>query len=123
MPLICPLNARIIREIKVPRTKVPAKVPRVRLGSKRFMISAMGGPPIEVEVPRMPEATPAMSVLAVVGRGLHPKLDSVIARSTAQPIKMDSPSGERLAIAQAPTREPGMRAREEMPTTRQDVSR
>ena len=71
----------------------------------------------------MPEATPAMSVLAVVGRGLHPKLDSVIARSTAQPMKMDSPSGERMAIDHAPTREPGMRAREEMPTTRQDVSR
>ena len=102
---------------------MPAKVPRVRFGSKRFIINAMGGPPMEVEVPKMPEATPAMSVLRVVGRGLHPKLDRVMAKSTAQPMKMDNPSGDRLAIAQAPIKEPGMRAREEIPTTRQEVSR
>ena len=101
---------------------MPARVPRVRSGSKRFIMSAIGGPPIEVEVPRIPEATPAMSVLRVVGRGLHPKLDSVMAKSTAQPMKMERPLGERLAIAHAPTKEPGMRAREEMPMTRQDVS-
>src|SRR5260364_390222 len=96
------------RDMTVPITKVPARLPRVRCGSKRFIISAIGGPPMEVEVPRNPEVRPARTVLRLVGSGLQPRLERDIAKSTAQPMKMERPSCERDAIAHAPANEPGM---------------
>ena len=84
--------------------------------------SAMGGPPMDVDVPRNPEAAPATAMLAVVRLGDQPRLDKVMAKMTAQPMKMDSPRWEREAIAHAPSSEPGMRAMEEMATMSQDTA-
>lgn len=78
---------------------------------------------MEVEVPRTPEVSPARMVLRLVGSGLQPRLERDIAKSTAQPIKMERPSCEREAIAHAPANEPGMQAMTDMPTRRHEVSR
>ena len=77
---------------------------------------------MEVEVPKKPEVTPATAMLAVVRLGDQPRLDSVMAKMTAQPIKRESPRCESEAIAHAPSREPGMRAMEEIATISQDTA-
>src|SRR5690625_6507847 len=73
-------------ETLLPNTNVAARVPRALAGLKVFINSAMGGPPIEVEVPRKPDSTPAITVFPTLTLGVQPKELKTMVKMTAQPI-------------------------------------
>src|SRR5699024_1351910 len=109
-------------ETILPKTKVAAKVPRAFAGLKVFISKAMGGPPIDVEVPRKPDSPPAMSVLVTLTLGVQPKELRTMVKMTEQPIKICSELVDNTASAHTARNVPGNRARFEYKTIFQSVS-
>ena len=109
-------------ETILPNTNVAARVPRALAGLKVFINSAMGGPPIEVEVPRKPDSTPAITVFPALTLGVQPKELKTMVKMTAQPINSCSELVDNTASAHTAKKVPGRRAMLEYNTIFQSVS-
>ena len=109
-------------ETTLPKTKVAESVPRALVGLKDFINSAIGGPPIEVDVPRKPDSTPANMVFGALTFGVQPKELSAIVNITAHPINNCSELVDKIASAHTANAVPGSRAILEYHTIFQSVS-
>src|SRR5699024_11587440 len=98
-------------ETILPKTKVAARVPRAFAGLNVFISSAMGGPPMELEVPRKPDKPPAIKVFGALTLGVHPKELKIMVKMTAQPIKSCREFVVSTARAHTARKVPGKRAR------------
>lgn len=109
-------------ETTEPKTKVADNVPRALVGLKDFISKAIGGPPMEVEVPKKPDRVPAMTVLETLTFGVHPKELRTMVKITAQPINNCSELVDKMANAHTAKNVPGRRAMLEYKTIFQSVS-
>src|SRR5699024_52649 len=109
-------------ETILPKTKVAARVPRAFAGLNVFISSAMGGPPMEVEVPRKPDKPPAIKVFGALTLGVHPKELKIMVKMTAPPIKSCREFVVSAAGAHYVRKVPSTRAQLEQSTLFQSVS-
>src|SRR5699024_12614422 len=86
-------------------------ISRAFAGLNVFINSAMGGPPMEVEVPRKPDKPPAIKVFGALTLGVHPKELKIMVKMTAQPIKSCREFVVSTARAHTARKVPGKRAR------------
>lgn len=109
-------------ETTLPKTNVAESVPRALVGLKDFINSAIGGPPMEVDVPRNPESRPAKMVFGALTFGVQPKELSTMVNITAQPINNCRELVDKIANAHTARTVPGRRAILEYHTIFQSVS-
>lgn len=110
-----PTQARAVRDMMAPTRKKALMVPRIWDFDEPCHTRAIGGPPMDVAVPRIPEAAPAAATVRGRGFGRQPQMLSMTPKSTAPASVSASPRAGRITTNRAPSAVPGTRPRRAQP--------
>src|SRR5699024_1286470 len=117
MLVTSPPIARPVRERRLPRVKYALIVERIDEGSSVRRTRLIGGPPMLVAVPKIPDTDEAKNMLRFVARGDQPtRLKAAPPMTVIASIK-DSPALGSSTTAAVPMAIPGTRPRAPHPTS------